>query len=105
MPGSIETRSAASGWNDGFSVKTKRAMPRLVLLGQVAGPARADAPAVDHRHARLLVQVGLVRVADEEDERLRGRLVLEHLQRGRDQRRLVDHHDVDLADQRLQPAA
>ena len=104
MPGSIETRSAASGWNDGSSVKTKRAMPRFVLSAEVAGPARADAAAVDHGHARLLGQLRLVRVADQEDERARGRVVLEHLRARADQRRLVDHHDVDLADQRLQPA-
>ncbi len=30
MPGSIETRSAASGWKLGASVKTKRATLRLV---------------------------------------------------------------------------
>src|ERR671920_2278536 len=54
-------------------------------LGQVARPARADAAAVDDGHARLLGQRGLVRVPDEEYERLLGRAVLEDLQRGGDQ--------------------
>ena len=38
MPGSIETRSAASGWNDGLSVKTKRAMPRFVVSPRLPVP-------------------------------------------------------------------
>ena len=48
------------------------------------------------------VQVGLVRVADDEHERLVRRYQLELVQRLRDQRRLVHEHDVDLADE---PAA
>src|SRR3954451_24475935 len=38
------------------------------LLGQVAGPTGADAPAVDHRHTRLLVERGDVGVANQEDQ-------------------------------------
>ena len=78
MPGSIETRSAASGWKLGASVNTKRAMLRLVGSVEVARPARADAPAVDHGHPPAGARDrGLVRVADQEDDLMVRRCVLE----------------------------
>ena len=70
---------------------------------EVAGAAGADAAAVDDGHARVVLDRGLVRVADDEHQRPRRRIVLEDRERGLDQRRLVDHDHVDLADQRQQP--
>ena len=79
VPGSIYTRSAASGWKRGSRREDQPGDAHLRRLGQVAGAAGADAAAVDDGHAREVVDVRLVRVADEEDERLDGRLVPEDL--------------------------
>ena len=70
VPGSIDTRSAASGWKRRLERVDEARDAEVRALGQVARAAGADAAAVDHGHARLRrSSAGLVRVADEEDER------------------------------------
>ena len=72
-------------------------------FGQVAGAAGPDRAAVDDGHARELLEARRVGVAGDEHERAVGRVVLQDRQRRLDQRGLVHHHDVDVADQRRQP--
>ena len=56
VPGSIDTRSAASGWKRRLERVDEARDAEARVLGQVAGAAGADAAAVDHGHARLLVR-------------------------------------------------
>ena len=104
MPGSIDTRSAASGWNDGLSVNTKRATLIVVISVRLPVPPAPMLPPLITVTPGLLLEVGLVRVADEEDERALRRVVLAApAARSAISAGLVDHHHVDLADQRRQP--